>query len=83
MAAFLREQDYPAHSFIGICLPTSVEYVASEIGIWLAGHAIVPMGDKYPRDRIDYITHHCNSPLLINDDVVQAMMTTEPAEDES
>jgi len=82
VAAFLREQDYPAHSFIGICLPTSVEYVASEIGIWLAGHAIVPMGDKYPRDRIDYITHHCNSPLLINDDVVQAMMKTEPAEDD-
>ena len=81
VAAYLQQKQYPPHSFIGICLPTSMEYVASEIGIWLAGHAIVPMGDKYPQDRIDYIMHHCESPLLINDDVVQAMMKTEPIED--
>ena len=38
------------------------------------------MGDKYPKDRIDYIMHHCESPLLINDEVIQTMMKTEPAE---
>ena len=80
VAGYLQQENYPQHSFIGICLPTSVEYLASEIGIWLAGHAIVPMGDKFPKDRIDYIMHHCESPLLINDDVIQAMMKTEPAE---
>ena len=80
VAGYLQKKNYPPHSFIGICLPTSVEYLASEIGIWLAGHAIVPMGDKYPKDRIDYIMHHCESPLLINEDIIQAMMKTEPAE---
>ena len=80
VAAYLQQKQYPPHSFIGICLPTSMEYVASEIGIWLAGHAIVPMGDKYPQDRIDYIMHHCESPLLINDDVIKAMMKTEPTD---
>ena len=80
VVGYLQQKNYPPHSFIGICLPSSVEYVAAEIGIWLAGHAIVPMGDKYPKDRIDYIMHHCESPLLINDDVIQAMMKTEPAE---
>ena len=80
VAGYLQQKNYPSHSFIGICLPSSVEYLASEIGIWLAGHAIVPMGDKYPKDRIDYIMHHCESPLLINDDVMQAMMKTEPTE---
>ena len=79
VAGYLQQKNYLAHSFIGICLPTSMEYVAAEIGIWLAGHAIVPMGDKYPKDRIDYIMHHCESPLLIDDDVIQAMMKTEPA----
>ena len=77
---YLQQKSYPPHSFIGICLPSSMEYVAAEIGIWLAGHAIVPMGDKYPKDRIDYIMHHCESPLLINDEVIQAMMKIEPAE---
>ena len=80
VAGYLQKKNYPPHSFIGICLPTSMEYVASEIGIWLAGHAIVPMGDKYPKDRIDYIMHHCESPLLINEDIIQAMMKTETAE---
>ena len=59
VAGYLQKKNYPPHSFIGICLPTSVEYLASEIGIWLSGHAIVPMGDKYPKDRIDYIMGHC------------------------
>ncbi len=41
VASYLQKKNYQPHSFIGICLPTSMEYVASEIGIWLAGHAIV------------------------------------------
>ena len=80
VAGYLQQKNYPPHSFIGISLPTSMEYVAAEIGIWLAGHAIVPMGDKYPKDRIDSIMHHCESPLLINDEVIQAMMKAEPTE---
>ena len=80
VAGYLQQENYPQHSYIGICLPTSVEYVAAEIGIWLAGHAIVPMGDKFPKDRIEYIMHHCESPLLINDNVIRAMMNTKPTE---
>lgn len=80
VAGYLLQKNYPPHSFIGICLPTSREYLASEIGIWLAGHAIVPMGDKYPKDRIDYIMHHCESPLLINDEIIQEIMKAEPVE---
>ena len=80
VAGYLQQKNFPQHSFIGICLPTSVEYLASEIGVWLAGHAIVPMGDKFPTDRIDYIMGHCESPLLIDEDVIQTMMKTEPAE---
>ena len=80
VAGYLQQKNYPSHSFIGISLPTSIEYVAAEIGIWLAGHAIVPMGDKYPKDRIDSIMHHCESPLLINDEVIQEMMKAEPTE---
>ena len=53
VTGYLQKKNYPPHSFLGISLPTSMEYVAAEIGIWLAGHAIVPMGDKYPKDRID------------------------------
>jgi len=80
VAGYLQQKNYPPHSFIGICLPSSMEYVAAEIGIWLAGHAIVPMGEKFPQERIDYIIHHCQSPLLIDDEMIQAMKNTEPTE---
>ena len=80
VAGYLQQKNYPPHSFIGICLSSSMEYVAAEIGIWLAGHAIVPMGEKFPRERIDYIIHHCQSPLLIDDEMIQAMKNTEPTE---
>jgi surfactin family lipopeptide synthetase A len=36
VVGYLNSLQLPAHSFIGICLPTSMEYIASEIGIWLA-----------------------------------------------
>ena len=79
VAGYLHQKNYPHHSFIGICLPASVEYVAAEIGIWLAGHAIVPMGDQFPKDRIDAIMQHSEAPLLVDGKVVQTMMRTEPA----
>ena len=62
VAGFLQEKNLNPHSFIGICLPTCMEYIAAEIGVWLAGHAIVPMGDNYPKERIDFIMKHCESP---------------------
>jgi surfactin family lipopeptide synthetase A len=80
VAGYLHKNNYPPHSFIGICLPTSMEYVASEIGIWLAGHAIVPMGDKYPKDRIDYIMHHCEASLLIDEETFKAIAEETPIE---
>ena len=80
VAGYLQQKNYPPHSFIGICLSRSMEYVAAEIGIWLAGHAIVPMGEKFPGERIDYIIHHCQSPLLIDDEIILAMKNTEPTE---
>lgn len=80
VAGYLQQRHYPSHSFIGICLPTGMEYIAAEIGIWLAGHAIVPMGDDYPASRIMQIMEHSDSPLLIDEKVMQEMVATEPVE---
>ena len=80
VTGYLQKKNYPPHSFIGISLPTSMEYVAAEIGIWLAGHAIVPMGDKYPKDRIDYIMGHCEASLLINFETFKTIAKENPIE---
>lgn len=80
VVGYTRSLQLPAHSFIGICLPTSMEYLAAEIGIWLAGHAIVPMGDQFPESRIKQIMEHSDSPLLIDKKVINEISTTEPVE---
>lgn len=51
-AAWLLQQELPDHSFVPICLPASAEYVAAEIGVWLAGYAAVPMGTSFPEERV-------------------------------
>ena len=80
VAGYLQQKNYPPHSFIGICLPTSMEYVAAEIGIWLSGNIIVPMGDSYPQERIDYIMGHCEASLLINSETFKAIEQVPPIE---
>ena len=79
VVGYLQGKQYPAHSFVGICLPSSMEYVAAELGVWMAGHAIVPMGDSFPPYRIDYIMNHCGSPLLIDQDTFKEIVATAPS----
>ena len=57
-----------------------MEYVAAELGIWLSGNVIVPMGDSYPQDRIDYIMGHCEASLLINSKTFKAIVQVPPIE---
>ena len=80
VASYIRAKGIPAQSRIGICLPTCMEYVAAELGIWLTGNVIVPMGDSYPQKRIDYILGHSEAPLLIDQDTIKAIVEEEPAE---
>ncbi len=80
VVSYLSSLQLPPHSFIGICLSTSMEYIASEIGVWLSGHAIVPMGEQFPEVRIHQIMEHSEAPLLIDSKVIDAIMATKPVE---
>ncbi len=77
MAAYLQSLSLPPSSFIPIRLPAGAEYLAAEVGIWLAGHAIVPLGEEFPRERVGYIREHCQAPLIIDQEVFQKAMACE------
>ena len=79
VTAYLESKHYAPHSFIAIALPAGMEYVAAELGIWMAGHTFVPLGNHFPQERIDYILAHCEAPLLIDETVMAAMLSTPPA----
>lgn len=77
IAAGLSKQNLPAKSFIPILLPSSVEYMAAQIGVWLTGHAVVPMGTNFPQERIDYIINHSEAPLVIDEEMYKKLSNSE------
>ena len=82
IAGGLARRQLPAHSFIPILLPSQMEYIAAEMGVWMAGHAIVPMGTTFPQGRIDYISEHCEAPLIIDGAMLQELAGGEELQDE-
>ena len=82
IAGGLARLDLPENSLIPILLPTSMEYMAAELGVWMAGHAIVPMGTTFPEGRIEYIKEHCEAPLVIDAQRLQEFSEVEELRDE-
>lgn len=69
-ASYISAHGISPQSFVCVLLPPCAEYMAVEIGIWLSRCIAVPMGDKFPQDRIDFIQEHCDSALTVNADVL-------------
>lgn len=65
MANYIKELDLPHNSYILFQLPTSMECLVTELGIWMNNHVVVPIGEAFPQERIDYIKNHSESPLMI------------------
>lgn len=70
LASYICTQNITPHSFIAINLSDGSDYVVAELGIWLAKCVSVPMGPTFPQLRMDYIVSHCESPLVVDDDVI-------------
>ena len=83
IAGGLASLDLPENSFIPILLPTSMEYIAAEMGVWMAGHAVVPMGTTFPEGRIEYIKEHCEAPLVIDAERLKALAEADELRDEA
>lgn len=80
---YLQSRALPAHSFIPIMMPSCMEYMAVELGVWMAGHAIVPLGDNFPEARVDYIREHCEAPLVISAETLQEILRCEAFQGET
>ena len=82
IASALVSRQLPDNSFIPILLPTCMEYLAAEMGVWMAGHAIVPMGDTFPEGRVEFIREHCEAPLIIDKQFLDEAATCEELHDD-
>jgi len=82
VTSYIKSKNIDVQSFVGIQLPSSLEFVAAEIGIWLSRCIAVPMGENYPQSRVDYIINHCESPLLIDSSIIRNIRELEPSDGE-
>lgn len=65
VAAKLLQTGVMSGKVVMVCMDRRMEYVASEIGILMAGAAFVPVLPEYPRERLDYIQKDCQAEVCI------------------
>lgn len=82
-AAFYHIQGLSRNDIIIIAGDRSFEYIAAELGAWIAGCAVAPINANYPQERIDLIKEDCNSPLIMTEALLQKAAAGEPVEDRS
>ena len=76
VAFSLDTMNLAKNSFIPVYMPTSMEYIAAMMAIWMSGHTPVPMGSSYPQERIDFIIKHSDAPVVIDEDLFKKLSET-------
>ena len=71
VAAYLRQEGVAPHSNVCVRMPNTMEFMAAEIGVWLSGCAVVPIGMNSPQQRADAIAQDCGTALLIDGEAMQ------------
>lgn len=66
VVAYIQARKIASQSFITIELPASVDFLAVEMGVWIAGCVAVPIGVAFPEERKAYIRRHCDAALNID-----------------
>lgn len=61
-----------------LCLPRGIQPIVSMLGVWRAGAAFVLVEDNYAPERIEYIRKDCGCKLVLDSDVWNTIMQTEP-----
>lgn len=79
ISSYITSKNLPESSFIPILLPAGVEYLAAELGIWMAGHAIVPLSRMFSPERINYIVKECEAVFVLDETELEKAMSHSPA----
>ena len=81
VAAYIQSQGITPQSFVCIQLPSSMEYAAAELGVWMSRCISVPLGMTFPQKRVDYIYNHCQACMIIDADIIDEAKSLAPAKE--
>ncbi len=76
-ASFVHSKNLGERSYVPVRLESSMEFAACVCGVWLAGHAAVPLGHSFPEERVKYICMNCDAPFVLDDTVLDDIRNTE------
>jgi amino acid adenylation domain-containing protein len=65
LARYLLQEGAAAGAFVGVCLPSSLEFVIASLAILKAGCTCVPLDPKYPADRLAYMVQDAGIHLVL------------------
>jgi len=65
LAHLLRERHVAPGRFVAVCLPRSVEFVVTVLGVLKAGAAYLPMDPGTPADRVAFMVEDARPALLV------------------
>ena len=65
LAHYLREKGIKPDTPVALCLERSIDLLITLIAILKAGGAYVPLDSSHPKERLLFVLHDNNSPILI------------------
>ncbi|MDO8544836.1 MAG: LLM class flavin-dependent oxidoreductase [Opitutaceae bacterium] len=66
LAAQLRTQGVGPDVLVGICVERSIDMMVGLLGIHKAGGAYLPLDPTYPKERIGFMLHDSQAPVLVS-----------------
>ena len=67
MAARLRQLGLRRGDVVGLCLPRSLDLVATVLAVLRCGAAYLPLDPSYPQDRLRYMRADAQAPWVVGD----------------
>ena len=75
---YLVEHNIGKEDMVNIFLPRGCVALACLFGVWKAGAAAVILEDDYPSERVSFIRKDCDCKLVIDKEVWESILNTEP-----
>ncbi|UXY31771.1 non-ribosomal peptide synthetase [Streptomyces sp. HUAS TT20] len=65
LARHLRDLGIGRESRVGLCLPRGVDMIVSEVAVWKAGGAFVPLDPQCPADRLAFMVADSGTAVIL------------------
>ena len=78
LARYLRGLGVGQDTLVALCVDRSMEMIVGMLAILKAGGAYVPMDPEYPKDRLEFMLHDTQAPVLLTQKRISQILPDYP-----